>query len=188
MTVALDVPALVSELDRFDHRLFRMETLPSYAVADDGDDYARFVRGAAEPDWSRKQPWLDRLRADRAAGKLRYRVRVLSDQLTDYERYACSWGYALNVEAGEDIRVLRRGEHSVPAGLIERDFWVVDDREVVAMDYDPAGGFRGARVLGSDQLATHLSARDQAWAAAEPFSTWWTRHPELHRKAHSAGA
>lgn len=187
MTIALDIPGLVHELDQFDRHLFRLETLPFYAVTDDGDDYLRYTRGHAEPDWSRKTPWLDRLRADRDAGRTRTRVRVLSAALTDYERYACSWGYALNVEAGEDIRVLRHGEHRIPDGLIERDFWIVDDHEVVAMDYSSAGFFQGARVLPQAQLAEHLDARGAAWTAAEPFTSWWTRHPELHRNAAPAG-
>lgn len=182
MTAQLDLSGLVDQLDRFESRLFRMETLPAYAVDSDGDDYHRYVRGELEPDWERKQPWLDELRADRDSGKLRYRVRVLSAQLTDYERYACEWGYALNTQAGEDIRVLRRGEHPVPAGLIERDFWVVDDDATVAMHYDDAGRFTSAEVLPADVLREHLDARDEAWAAAEPFGPWWARHPELHRQ------
>lgn len=188
MTIALDLPGLVQELDRFDHQLFRLETLPAYAVSDDGDDFLRYVRGHAEPDWSRKQPWLDRLRADRDAGRARTRVRILSEGLTDYERYSCSWGYSLNVVAGEDIRILRRGEHHIPDGLIERDFWVVDDREVVAMDYDSTGSFLGARVLAPDQLVDRLATKAAAWAAAEPFTSWWARHPELQRTARAASA
>jgi len=177
----LDLDQLVRELSTHREKIFRMETLPAYAVTSDGDDFRRWVAGEPEPTWARKQPWLDALRAEHDAGKLRYRVRILSEQLTEYERYACEWGYALNAKAGEDIRVLRRGEHQIPPDLIERDFWVVDDDRMVAMHYAKDGRFEGGEVLPDAALAEHLATRDRAWAAAEPFLEWWERHPELHR-------
>lgn len=177
----LNAAELGAHLERYRQRLFRMETLPAYAVSADGDDYHRWAAGEREPTWERKQPWLDTLHADRAAGKVRRRVRILSNQLTDYERYACEWGYALNVEAGEDIRVLRGGEHDIPGGLIERDFWVVDDNLAVLMHYDRNARFEGAELLLSVELEDYRDARDLAWTAGEPFSKWWARHPEFHR-------
>lgn len=179
----LDETQLGERLDRFEAKLFRMERLPEYVVDSDGGDYERWLSGAAEPTWSRKQSWLDVLRAERAAGKVSSRVRVLSERPTDYERYACEWGYALNAAAGEDIRVLRVGEHAVPPWLGVGDWWLVDDREVVAMYYDPQGRFEGAEVLATSAAKAYRRARDEAWAAAEPFGQWWARHPELHRKA-----
>jgi uncharacterized protein DUF6879 len=178
----LDVAELGLHLGRFRRELFRMETLPAYAVSSDGDDYLRWLAGETEPTWERKNRWLATLRAERAAGKISRRVRVLSAQLTEYERYACEWGYALNAPAGEDIRILRRGEHGIPQDVItDRDFWIVDDSEVVAMHYDADGRFEGAEVLPSDTLERHRDTRDRTWEAAEPFVQWWARHPELHR-------
>lgn len=177
----LELPELTQRLGRFQERLFRMEARPEYAVAADGDDFTRFIAGETEPTWTRKQPWLDALRAERTARKIRYRVRLLSHWLTDYERYACEWGYALNAEAGEYIKVLRRGEHDIPAGLIEGDFWVIDDAQVVAMHYDEHGRFEAAEVLPPTALKAHITSRDLAWKAAEPFLHWWERHPDLHR-------
>lgn len=162
-------------------RLFRMEVLPEYDVASDGEDFARWLEGATEPTWTRKQPWLDTLRSERDNGQISMRVRILSDQVTDYERYACDFGYRYNGEY-EDIRVLHRGEHEIPAGLIQRDFWIIRDSIVVTMCYDGHGRFDGAEVADPGELADHLRTRDQAWAAAEPFATWWARHPEVHRK------
>jgi len=178
----LDVAELGQHLSTYRNRLFRMETLPTYAVGADGDDYQRWLAGEAEPTWDRKNRWLATLRAEREAGKISRRVRILSAQLTDYERYACEWGYAFNVGAGEDIRVLRRGEHVIPGDVVDRDFWIVDDEQVVAMHYDGSGRFEGAEILADDDLEVHLNSRDRSWAVAEPFVTWWSRHPELHRQ------
>ncbi|WP_037068949.1 DUF6879 family protein [Pseudonocardia acaciae] len=167
-------------------RLFRMEVLPAYEVDSDGDDYRRWLDGATEPTWSRKQPWLDSLRRERDNGQVSTRVRVLSDELTTYERYACEFGYVHNASAGEDIRVLHRGEHALPHELQEEDFWVINDDIVVPMRYDQHGRFESAYVAEHDEVATYVRARDVAWAAAEPFLAWWARHPELHRRTAQA--
>jgi hypothetical protein len=182
MTELLDPTALGAFLGGFQHHLFRMETLPQYAVDSDGDDYQRWLDGEPEPTWERLNGWLKVLRDERAAKKISARVRVLSAHLTDYERYACEFGYQYTGEAGEDIRVLRRGEHTFPSELIDRDFWIVDGAKVIDMHYDEHGRFLGAELLGAGQLNDHLRAHAAAWAAAEPFAAWWARHPELHRR------
>lgn len=160
--------------------VFRMECLPAYAVTSDGDDFHRWLAGAAEPTWARKQAWLDALSEDRANGIEHRRVRCFGSTLTDYELYSCQWGYALNQDAGEEIRVLRDGEHQVP-NLLDTEYWIINSDIVVPVLYDAAGGFVGAAVLGSERVEEFLTDRDVAWHAAEPFDQWWSRHPELHR-------
>lgn len=174
----LDIDELVAALDDFEHTLFRYEQLPSYAVDDDGDDYHRWVAGEPEPSWDRKQPWLDVLYADHAAGRRRCRVRRLSADLTAYERYACDWGYRLNSRAGEDIRILRGDEHRIPP-LPTVDFWVVDDHTAIVMHYDDGRFLHATREPTPD---LYIAARDTAWAVGEPFDRWWARHSELHRR------
>ena len=166
--------------------VFRMECLPRYAVTSDGDDYHRWVAGASHPTWSRKQSWLDELACDHAKGITHARVRRFGRVLSDYELYSCAWGYALNAPAGEDIRVLRDGEHDVPDHLLDTEYWVVNDGVVVPVLYDASGGFVGAAVLGPERTADFLADRDAAWNAAEPFAQWWARHPELHREQMAA--
>lgn len=181
----MDAEALGSYIDAHianpGDRLFRLEALPTYAVESDGEDYQRWLDGAPEPVWERKQPWLDTLRRERDNQQTSTRVRILSAQVTEYEQYSCAFGYTYNAEAGEDIRVLRRGEHAFPAGLIERDFWLINDEIVVQMHYDDLGSFEGAELGDPSALADHMRTRNSAWAAAEPFASWWARHRELHR-------
>ncbi|MBA2323818.1 MAG: hypothetical protein H0V92_07355 [Pseudonocardiales bacterium] len=177
----LDIPELNARVMEYRHRVFRLETLPVYTVDSDGEDFRRWQTGAPEPTWERKQPWLDFLRDESGSGKIRSRVRIFGEQLTDYERYACEFGYAYNAEAGEQIRVLRRGEHAIPAGLVERDFWTVEDDEVLLMHYDADGRFEAAEV--ADDPAAYITTRDHAWDAGEPFASWWARHPELLRRS-----
>jgi hypothetical protein len=89
---------------------------------------------------------------------------------------------ALNAEAGEDIRVLHRGEHTIAeARFIGRDFWIVDGEQVVLMHYDAYGRFEGAELAPPAERRAFHDTRDMAWDLAEPFVGWWARHPELHR-------
>jgi hypothetical protein len=108
---------------------------------------------------------------------------VLRAPLSDYDRYACEWGYAYNVPAGDDTRVLDLAERSMPAALVDHDFWLVDHERTVRMHYDDAGHFLGATVVAAAELSQYQAARDAAWCAAESFTAWWDRHPEYHRAA-----
>lgn len=162
---------------------FRLEVLDRYDVASDGTDFERFLRGEPEPTWERKQPWLDHLRRERASGILRHRVHVLRTPLTDYLRYECEWGYALNSEAGEDIRILDLSERPLPDSLPDHDFWLIDDQFPIRMHYDKDGVFLGADPADNSALPGYRLARDRAVAAAEAFGAWWDRHREEHRMA-----
>ena len=120
------------------------------------------------------------LAADRAAQKRQFRVRIFSEKLTDDELMACHWGYPYTVRAGEEIRVLRRGEHELPTGLLNVDYWLIADAHVLLMHYSSDGGFVGAELLNADRVEAFRRDQRVAWAAAEPFTQWWSRHDELH--------
>jgi hypothetical protein len=165
------------------HSLFRLETLPAYDVPTDRGDFPRYLAGEASPDMERKGRWLEFLREQRAKGIDRHRVRVLRTPLSDYDRYACEWGYAYNVPAGDDTRVLDLSQRPMPDALVPHDFWLVDHEYPVRMHYDDVGRFLGATVVDPAEKDRYRAARDAAWRAAEPFDAWWVRHPEYHRVA-----
>jgi hypothetical protein len=162
-------------------RLFRMERLPRYDVPHQTAELQRWLAGETEPNWETKQPWLDTLADERRRGLVSQRVRVFGAQLSSDELRSCHWGYALNGRY-EDIRVLHAGEHAIPPDLMTIDYWIVAETYAVPMHYDPHGRFLGAEVAPADRLADFVRDRDRAWAAAEPFDTWWARHRELHRR------
>lgn len=181
----LNAEQLTAVLDGTRRTLFRLETLPAYD-SPSAMDFQRWRAGETEPTWSRKQPWLDTLNRWASEGRPRSRVRLIHDPITEYERFACDWGYRLNAQAGEQIRILDLAATSVPAGLdaAPGDWWLMDDRDVVRMHYYPGGVFRGAEVLDPQHTPRHRAAMDAAWRVAEDFTTWWDRHPEHRRSAH----
>lgn len=165
--------------EHFTRTAFRLETLDCYDAGSDGEDVARYLRGEPGPSLERKQPWLDRLTAERKAGKRRHRVHVLTTPLSDYLRYECEWGYLPNAKAGEEIRILDLSETPRPEGLVDEDFWLLDDAFTIRMRYNAVGQFAGAELAADTAL--YRRARETALAASEEFMTWWARHPNEWR-------
>jgi|SRR3954454_13561217 hypothetical protein len=165
---------------------FRLELLPTYTVETDGDDYGRWLAGEPEPTWERKNSWLQVLRNEHAAGLRSSRVKVMSARPTDYERYAAEWGYALNVPAGEDVRVWHLADRPLPSDIVSHDFWLMGDDDVLVMHYDAHGRFEGASLPPAVHIPRYRHTRDVLWSGAEPFTSWWARHPELHRTRQAA--
>ncbi|MGH3924051.1 MAG: DUF6879 family protein [Pseudonocardiaceae bacterium] len=165
------------------HDLFRIETLPSYDTAITTSDFRRWLVGEREPDWGARRSWLDLLRRWADEGRPRRRVRVIHDPPSDYERYACDWGYRHNVAAGEIVRMLDLAEQSPPGELLDvfDDWTLIDGHEVVKMHYDDNGQFRCAEQLDSAHIDRYRSAADAVWKETEPFTQWWGRHPQHHR-------
>lgn len=176
----MDLPTLGRFMDDHLHRTgdqrFRLEQLPTYSRI--GADFVAWKDGDPAP--AAKREWLDKLAEDEAAGITHSRVRILTEVLTDYELYACQRGYALN-SRHEAIRVLRHGEHTMPALQATGDFWLVNGI-VIPMIYHADGTFVGAAYVGAADERADAYRADTArlWAAAEPWADWWGRHPEYH--------
>lgn len=174
----LDAQALGTRLRAAKRDLFRMETLDRYAVPTDGGDFTRYLAGEAEPDPVRKGAWRERLLAERERGLFRRRVHVIHEPLSDYLRFELEWGHRLNTDI-EDIRVLPLADPPGERGW--HDFYMVDDRDVLAMTYDEDGQFEGALPVPVSEARLYRLIRDAAWEAAVPFMTWWDGHPQYHR-------
>ncbi|MFF8956517.1 DUF6879 family protein [Streptomyces sp. NPDC014894] len=157
--------------ETFEREAFRLETLSVYDVAEEREEFERFLAGGSMgPDWD-DNPWV---RSMTDKGKKVSRVHVLRSPLTDYLRYELS-AYPGNITAGESIGIIDRAEQTV-TGLPEHDFWLFDDRAAYRMHYTPEGAFIGAEPLPSHEVAAHLGHRDRALGEAVPFAEYWERH------------
>jgi hypothetical protein len=130
---------------------------------------------AGEPDdidWL--QPWFDTVRAGVAAGKVFRRARIVSEPLSDYQRWVLKDTH-LYVEAGEDIRWVPRRRVSTVA-LPGNDFWLFD-QELVVFIHFAGNGLVVDNLATTDPAAIRLcrSAFDAVWALSIPHSEYRPR-------------
>jgi len=153
----------------FQHSAFRLELLPQYLVEPEHDSFAAFLAGEPMPE-GHNADWHATIRANTTAGKIMSRVHVVTQPLSDYLRFEFQWGYVGNAGAGEDIRILDLSRTPDP-GLPDTDFWLFDEKAVVAMLYEDDGTQIGRELLDVDP-AEFIRYRDLALAAAVPFSDY----------------
>lgn len=178
----LDEAALDEYTDRFDHDAFRHEVLDRYDVPSDGGDLARYLAGEPAPDPAVIEPWGEWVRKQTARGATIRRLRTLTKPPGDYLRWEMEWVYTANVAAGEDIRILDLVENEWSVAIApDTEFWMLDHERVALLDYDPDGRFVGAYTQEGQIARLIRDLRDQSWVIAEPFTSWWARHPEHHR-------
>lgn len=162
--------------DHYDGDALKVETRDRYLVDSDEADFQSWQRGGPGPDRAAKQGWLDWL----AAHPFRNLHVLDSRNLTDYLRFELEWCYPDNVAAGAQTRILDLSEVDLAPSLAElTDFHVAGGRAAV-VGYSRDGQFLHAREVG--RPARLIAAGDRLWEAAEDFTAWWARHPELHQR------
>lgn len=177
----LDEQQLDEYTDQFAHDALRHETLTFYNVPSDGDDYARFLRGESGPTPEIVGGWGAWVSQQRERGAAVRRLRVLHGLPDDYLRFEMAWAYVSNVAAGEDIRVLDLTEVATPPHFVDAEFWMLDRERVAVMTYGDDGRFLHADAVEGLDATPYVDAAETAWDMAEPFTSWWARHPEFHR-------
>lgn len=176
----VDLGTFIAEHHHTD--LLRVQTLDYYGVASDGEDYRRYLDGEPVPNAPGKQEWLDRLRTDTAAGRVRRNVHVVRAPLCSYLRYQFEWCYLPNAAAGQEIRILDVTEVPAAVTLLDiGDFAVIEGQHVARLRYNPDGGYEGAVAIGAEATAAFVAIAGLAWMMATPFATWWAEHPKYHR-------
>ncbi len=179
----LDLTAIDAFFDEhFTRSAFRLEVLDRYMVDSDQDNVERYLAGGSAPTWAQGSEWMDQLARERAEGKRNYRVHVLESPLSDYLRYECEWGYACTSNAGEEIYILDTAETPRPDGLINEDFYLIDDERVLVMRYDGDGRLLGGEPLPVSEAARYVRCREVAVAHAVPFGRYWAGHPQFWRE------
>jgi len=150
----------------FDREAAHLEMRDAYGTEVELPHMARWAAG--EPDdleWL--QGWCGTLREHVEAGRSVRRARVVSEPLSDYQRWSYSIALPM-VEAGEDIRWVPRRVVSA-VGLPGNDFYLFDDRLAVFLLY--AGNGLGVGKVGSaDPAVLRLcrSAFEDVWKLSIP--------------------
>ena len=113
--------------DWFGQSAFRLETLDHYAMEYEEEAVQRFLAG--EPRDTSTSMGGCSGSEPLCGGRRMQRVHVVSEPLSDYLRFEIT-GYRLNVEAGEDVRILPR-QATAGLDLPDHDFWLFDGQQVV---------------------------------------------------------
>lgn len=153
-------------LRTFEHSSAHLETRDAYGTAVELPYMAKWAAGEAD-DLSWLDDWCNTLRQHVAAGKTVHRARIVSEPLSDYQRWSYSIAHPM-VDAGEDIRwVPRRLVSSI--GIPGNDFYLLDDRLVVFLIYR-GNGLNAAYEPSTDPADIDLcrSAFDAVWKLAVP--------------------
>lgn len=153
-------------LTSFGSEAVHLEMRDAYGTAVELPHMAKWERG--EPDdleWL--QGWCATLREHVKAGKSVRRARVVSEPLSNYQR----WSYSIAdpmVDAGEDIRwVPRRLVSSV--ALPGNDFYLFDDKLAVFLLYS-GNGLSAGMLSSSDPADLRLcrSSFEAVWKLSIP--------------------
>ncbi|MGH3974790.1 MAG: DUF6879 family protein [Pseudonocardiaceae bacterium] len=152
-------------LSGFEQEAIHLETRDAYGTAIELPHMARLAAG--EPDdleWL--QGWCRTLRKHAKAGKSVRRARIVSEPLSDYQRWSYSIAYPM-VDAGEDIRWIPHRLLSSVA-LPGNDFYLFDGRLIVFL-IDAGNGLCTDKITSTDPADIRLCR--SAFEAARKLST-----------------
>lgn len=154
----------------FRREALHLEMRDSYGTAEEIPHLRKWEAGEPDDtDWI--QPWLDLISAGRRAGKIFRRAHIVSEPISDYQKWVLK-ETPLLVEAGEDIRWVPRRRVSTVA-LPGNDFWLFDDEVVVFLIF-AGSGLVVDRHRTTDRAAIELCRRsfEEAWKLSIPHSEY----------------
>lgn len=163
---------LTDLINSFSREALHLEMRDSYGTAAELPHLAKWEAG--EPDdaeWLR--PWFDRVRTATEAGKVFRRARIVSEPVSDYQRWVLKDSH-LFVDAGEDIRWIPRSRVSA-VSLPGNDFWLFDDEVVVFLIF-AGNGLVVDRQKTTDPAVIGLcrNAFETVWKLSIPDSEYKT--------------
>ncbi|MGW6197594.1 DUF6879 family protein [Kribbella sp. NPDC055110] len=147
-----------------------LETRDAYGTETELPHMAKWAAGEPD-DLSWLEEYCDSLRAHRAGGRSVRRAMIVSEPLSDYQRWAYSTTQPL-VDAGEDLRWVPRrrvSEVCIPGN----DYYLLDDERVVFLHY--AGSGLNSAFTTTTESATVAMCRDtfaRVWSLAIPHSDY----------------
>jgi hypothetical protein len=170
------VARLRERLAGFRYSLFRLETLQAYRGSSEDEAFAAYRADGTIPVTPELRSWCARVHQRVCDGCAVQRVHVVIEPVTEYMAFELA-SYAPNVDAGEDVRILRVEDGGVwPLDVPRQDFWLIDASELWSMAYADDGAWLGAEpVRATDRILAACRARDAALAQAQSWVRYMQR-------------
>jgi hypothetical protein len=132
----------------------------------------------------RDEQWITMLKAGHRWGKTYRRVRIADEPLTPAVQQELTEGYAGNVSAHEDIRIIPvAAPEEWPDDVPPDDFWLFDASKLYLMHYAPDGTWTGAsKVTDPGRIVRACIAATAALHHAVPWHTYIASRPDLKRR------
>jgi hypothetical protein len=144
-----------------------LETRDSYGTEVELPNLAKWRRGEHD-DLAWLGWWLEMLRGHRAAGRTCCRARIVSEPLSDYQRWTLSHVDAF-VDAGEDIRYVPRPKLTTVTLPGSGDFYVFDEETALFLHYAGDGTNASFEITDDPDLVRMcLDAFESVWAFGTP--------------------
>ena len=145
-----------------------LETRDAYGTDVELPHLAKWQRGD-DDDQTWLAEYLDELRGHRAAGRTCRRVRIVSEPLSEYQRWVDSH-VDLFIEAGEDIRRLARPRLTDILLPGSGDFYVFDDSLVLFLHYAGSGTNTAFEVTDDRPMVQMCrDAFENVWSLTTPL-------------------
>jgi hypothetical protein len=145
-----------------------LETRDSYGTEIESPQMAKWRRGEHD-DLAWLGWWLDMLRAHRAAGRTCRRARVVSEPISDYQRWTLGHAPTL-LDAGESIRYVPRRRLVTTLLPGSGDFYVFDDQLVLFLHYAAVGTNTAFEITHDPHVVRVCrDAFDAVWDLATPY-------------------
>ena len=135
--------------ETFQKYAFRLEGLPHYRVDSEKGAFDEFQK-TGKVDFVDNE-WRDMVARATKAGKRVERLRLLSEEPTEYERFELL-AYA-GLSAGEDIRTALRSDY---LDHYLYDFWFFDDEWIAQLAYTADGSFIDIDVRSATEAECHM--------------------------------
>lgn len=157
-------------LNDFKRSAIHLETRDAYGTETELPHMAKWAAGESDDlEWI--QGWCSNVRSHVDAGATIRRAKIVSEPLSDYQR----WAFTLMppiADAGEDIRWTPRRLVSSIA-IPGNDYYLLDDELVIFMHFS-GNGLATAHTISTDpsDIEKCRTAFEQVWALATPHSEY----------------
>lgn len=158
-------------LKTFKRSSIHLETRDAYGTEVELPHMAQRAAGEHD-DLEWLQDWCTTLRGHTAAGRTVQRARIVSEPLSDYQRWTLAIGHSI-VEADEDVRFVPRRRVSELCFPGNDDYYLFDDERVVFLHYSGAG-LNNALTTTTNPATVEMcrKAFDQVWPLTIPYSEY----------------